>query len=81
MNNTKTPCIDCERRHMGCHSRCEDYKKWKDEHEARRKEYHEKRNEYSAFQDYISKSYGKMHSRGSARYQQRKEKGIRRDVE
>lgn len=27
----KCKCIDCTRRHVGCHSRCEDYKKWKTE--------------------------------------------------
>lgn len=24
-NNRKTPCRDCERREVGCHSKCEDY--------------------------------------------------------
>lgn len=27
-----TPCKGCEKRHVGCHSECEDYKKFK-EHE------------------------------------------------
>lgn len=24
-----SPCKDCEKRALGCHSTCEDYKKWK----------------------------------------------------
>lgn len=30
-------CIDCTRRDIGCHSRCEDYKKWKAEIDKVRK--------------------------------------------
>lgn len=76
--NTKTPCMDCENHAEGCHSGCQAYKAWKAEHEAKRQAYHKKRNEWAAFQDYVSSSYSKMHSRGSARWQQKKDKGIRR---
>ena len=27
--DNNTPCKDCEIRHMGCHSSCEEYKHWK----------------------------------------------------
>lgn len=30
-------CINCTRRDIGCHSRCEDYKKWKTEVDKVRK--------------------------------------------
>lgn len=33
----KCKCIDCTRRDIGCHSRCEDYKKWKAEIDKIRK--------------------------------------------
>lgn len=33
----KCKCIDCTRRHIGCHSRCEDYKTWKAEVDKVRK--------------------------------------------
>lgn len=23
------PCVDCQKRHVGCHADCEDYKEWK----------------------------------------------------
>lgn len=27
----KVPCKDCDKRHLGCHSTCEDYKLYKSE--------------------------------------------------
>ena len=26
------PCKDCEKRHVGCHGKCNDYKEWHKEH-------------------------------------------------
>lgn len=26
------PCKDCQKRCVGCHSKCEDYLKWQEEH-------------------------------------------------
>ncbi len=34
---SRSPCKDCERRHPGCHSECEDYRKMKEEREEIRK--------------------------------------------
>ena len=31
------PCKDCEFRSVGCHAKCDVYKTWKSEHEARQK--------------------------------------------
>lgn len=28
--NVHSPCLDCERRFVGCHSTCEDYKAFRD---------------------------------------------------
>lgn len=27
-NRYKNPCKDCEKRHVGCHGTCDDYKSW-----------------------------------------------------
>lgn len=32
-----TPCRDCNKRHVGCHSSCEDYKKFLEEYERFKK--------------------------------------------
>lgn len=29
-------CFGCEKRHVGCHAECEDYKAWKAEHDKKR---------------------------------------------
>ena len=34
---SRAPCKDCVRRHLGCHSECEDYRKMKEEREEMRK--------------------------------------------
>lgn len=32
----KTPCKDCDRRQIGCHSMCRDYMAWKDDFQKRK---------------------------------------------
>lgn len=32
------PCMDCKKRYVGCHSKCEDYIKWGNEHKEKREE-------------------------------------------
>ena len=32
------PCRDCKKRHMGCHSECEEYKRFDEECEQRRRQ-------------------------------------------
>ena len=36
------PCRDCEKRNIGCHSKCSLYKEWAKENEKLRKERYEK---------------------------------------
>lgn len=43
-----SPCIDCERRTMLCHAKCEQYRKFKSQREAIR----ENRIKESSFLDY-----------------------------
>lgn len=31
-------CYDCKERHLGCHSNCEKYLKWKKEYQTRMKQ-------------------------------------------
>lgn len=38
----KSPCMECDCRHMGCHCTCENYKEYKEELERRRAEAKEK---------------------------------------
>ena len=33
-----SPCKDCKKRCLDCHTVCADYKNWKDEHEKHREE-------------------------------------------
>lgn len=32
--NHKPPCMDCSKRHMGCHDRCDSYKAFKEKLET-----------------------------------------------
>lgn len=40
------PCKNCSRRHIGCHSSCMSYGKWKDERDAMRKQRIKEYNDY-----------------------------------
>lgn len=31
----QAPCKDCERRHIGCHAQCDDYKAWREEQDRK----------------------------------------------
>jgi len=45
--NTKDRCCkDCDRRTVGCHSTCEDYKKFRERHEANVKAYRKDRKKW-----------------------------------
>lgn len=38
-NPGKGPCKDCDKRHVGCHARCDDYLEWRNiRDEAKQKE-------------------------------------------
>ncbi len=46
----KCPCKDCERRSVGCHGKCDDYKEWKNKHDAvRQKERQERQNQFGNY--------------------------------
>lgn len=51
MNNKDCPCYNCQapKRHVGCHSDCEEYKNWKFEYAELR----EKDRESSEYMGYI----------------------------
>ena len=50
------PCFNCEKRYVGCHADCEDYKAWKaDRADAQNKRYHRKADE-SMLNHYTIKS-------------------------
>ncbi len=38
MGKTKVPCMNCEGRHIGCHSECEKYKVFSSENEKKKEE-------------------------------------------
>ena len=45
-------CFKCDKRYPGCHAECEDYLKWKEEHDkVKAEEDAERRN------DYVRKAY------------------------
>lgn len=64
------PCKGCDDRHVGCHSKCELYLKWNEEHLAKKKEINLKRGEeidfWRAKRDIIerTKKNGRKHKRG-----------------
>lgn len=39
----KLKCQDCKERHVGCHSECEHYLKWKEENDKMRDDVHNKK--------------------------------------
>jgi len=49
MNNC---CYKCDRRHMSCHSTCEDYKKYSDALKQKREIERKKRMEYDTYMKY-----------------------------
>ena len=62
METMKSPCIGCEKRHIGCHTDCEGYKEWK----KRYAEYKEwlKKQRRPLVKDYIGE---RMDERGKRR--------------
>lgn len=80
MNDKETPCIECERRAVGCHTRCKDYQEWKKRHDENRQKQIAERRARCEFADYKKNTYGKMTRRGYEKYRQDRQKGIRRDV-
>lgn len=57
----KSPCLDCNVRHVGCHSKCRPYEKFKNELEM----IGIKKDEESEFMNYLCNSIERMkESRG-----------------
>lgn len=57
----KSPCMICNVRHIGCHSKCKPYKRFKSELELAKA----RKNEESDFMNYLCNSIEKMkESRG-----------------
>ena len=81
MNGTITPCMGCMERKVGCHSSCEAFREWNEKHQAERQKRSAIKNINREFADYKKDTYDKMTSRGAAHYRQKKEKGIRKDVD
>lgn len=56
------PCLNCQKRHLGCHSTCKEYKAFKEQLES----IHEKKKEEFAAIDYLvakDGAYGRMAKR------------------
>lgn len=56
MATKETPCKDCERRFVGCHSKCADYAESRKQYEAARAEAINERRSYQAFHAYAALS-------------------------
>ena len=52
----KPPCKKCDKRHIGCHSDCEEYKKYKTE----QRDIYRERDKYNDYIDALIDSYKRM---------------------
>lgn len=48
------PCADCQKRYVGCHSDCEDYKTWKSEQMSVAEDKRKRKNETSMLNSYTA---------------------------
>lgn len=46
------PCADCQKRYVGCHSDCENYKAWKSEQMSVAEDKRKRKNETSMLNSY-----------------------------
>ena len=45
--NMKTPCQKCEKRHIGCHGSCDDYKQFCKEHDELKRKVESEREQFT----------------------------------
>lgn len=57
------PCADCQKRHVGCHSDCEDYKAWKSRQMSVAENKRKAKAEQSMLDSYTVKSASKYKRR------------------
>lgn len=57
------PCFNCERREMGCHSACEDYKIFQTENEKRKAAEREESEYYGSLRGYKNDKYKRLTGR------------------
>ena len=48
----KSKCYGCEKRHPGCHDKCEDYRAWKAAIDAENEKIRAEKKDYEDFGDY-----------------------------
>lgn len=61
------PCKNCEDRHVGCHSECDRYKKFKEEHESEKAVIREIKDKRNALNDFRSEQIQKVTRKGKRR--------------
>lgn len=64
INNSKpqAPCMNCERRYVGCHAECEDYKEFRKLADKMSEEFRKKKNKHldiTMFQKGSQKRFGR----------------------
>ena len=64
MKKKGCPCIDCKRRELGCHGKCEQYTAWKQKEQARKDIINEKLNRDREYMSYSEDVKGKLRKRG-----------------
>jgi hypothetical protein len=63
-----SPCLNCERRFVGCHSTCEDYKAFRDKLDKANEAFYEEYRAKDIYMDFVTKSKRKHLKSKGRRY-------------
>lgn len=64
MKKDLCPCVDCKRRELGCHGKCEAYTAWKQKEQARKDIVNEKLNREREYMSYSEDVKERIRKRG-----------------
>lgn len=63
-----SPCLNCERRYVGCHSNCEDYKAFREKVQKSKEAFYEDYRAKDIYMDFVTQSKRKHLKSKGRRY-------------